>query len=118
MQHNEPHYRANRVMLTVERIIEAPPAVVWDLFVDLDAWPRWGPPIRRAELDDPHETLTLHSTGTVYTWLPVALLPDAPRLICAQPRVELTRGLLTVPRNSFHVVSLSFGMCHPDVTFS
>jgi uncharacterized protein YndB with AHSA1/START domain len=61
------------VMLTIDRIIEAPPSAVWRLLIDLDAWPRWGPPIRRAELDGPQESLELHATGTVYTWLPVGL---------------------------------------------
>ena len=60
-------------MLTVDRIIKAPPSAVWKLFVDLDAWPRWGPPMRRAELDDPYDALKLHATGRVYTWLPIGI---------------------------------------------
>lgn len=60
-------------MLTVDRMIAAPPQAVWKLLVDLDAWPRWGPPIRRAELDPSYDELTLHAAGTVYTWLPVAV---------------------------------------------
>ena len=60
-------------MLTVDRVIDTPPSVVWQLFIDLAAWPRWGPTVRRAQLDSPHEALELHATGTVYTWLPVGL---------------------------------------------
>jgi uncharacterized protein YndB with AHSA1/START domain len=60
-------------MLTVDRIIKAPPSAVWQLFIDLDAWPRWGPPIRRAELDDLGAGLKLHATGRVYTYLPIGL---------------------------------------------
>lgn len=58
-------------MLTVRRWIEAPPSTVWQLFVDLEAWPRWGPPIRRAELDDPQGGLKLRATGTIYSWGPI-----------------------------------------------
>jgi uncharacterized protein YndB with AHSA1/START domain len=29
--------------------IDAPPQVVWDLLVDTDAWPRWGPTVLAAE---------------------------------------------------------------------
>lgn len=60
-------------MLTVDRVINAPPEAAWKLLVDLDAWPQWGPPIRRAELDPPHGELALHVSGTVHTWLPVAV---------------------------------------------
>ncbi len=30
-------------MLAVDRFIAAPPSVVWNIFVDLDAWPQVGP---------------------------------------------------------------------------
>ncbi|WP_243393825.1 SRPBCC family protein [Mycobacterium ahvazicum] len=59
-------------MLTVDRTIAAPPPVVWELLADLDAWPRWGPTIRRARLDEPYAELALHATGTVQTSLLVA----------------------------------------------
>ncbi len=60
------------VMLTVDRTIAAPPSAVWEMLVDLDAWPKWGPTIQRAELDEPHTTLGLGATGTVRTSLLVA----------------------------------------------
>ena len=63
---------ADGIMLTVDRVIAAPPEALWQLLVDLDAWPRWGPPIRRAELDPPFGELQLGATGRVYTYLPVA----------------------------------------------
>lgn len=60
-------------MLTAERVIAAPPAAAWALLVDLDAWPRWGPTIRRARLDEPYTGLGLHATGTVQTSLLVTV---------------------------------------------
>jgi uncharacterized protein YndB with AHSA1/START domain len=63
----------NGLMLTVDRTIAAPPAVVWGLLVDLRAWPQWGPTIRGAALDRPHSELALHATGTVQTSLLVAV---------------------------------------------
>jgi uncharacterized protein YndB with AHSA1/START domain len=60
-------------MLTVDKYVAAAPSAVWRLLVDLDAWPRWGPTIRRARLDAPHAELALHATGTVQTSLLVAV---------------------------------------------
>lgn len=55
------------MMLTADRQIAAPPAAVWELLVDLDAWPKWGPTIRGARLDPPRTELALHATGMVQT---------------------------------------------------
>ncbi len=60
-------------MLTVSRVMAAPPQAVWQLLVNLEAWPQWGPPIRRAELDRPFDKIELQATGHVYTYLPVAV---------------------------------------------
>lgn len=61
-------------MWTLSRPVEAPVDAVWDLLVDLDAWPRWGPTVAAAELDG--ELLTLGATGRV--WTPVGVpLPFA-----------------------------------------
>ncbi len=57
------------MMLTVDRVVAAPPAAVWGVLVDLDAWPKWGPTIRGARLDEPHTELALGVTGTVETSL-------------------------------------------------
>jgi len=60
-------------MLSVHRVIAAPPQAAWELLVDLDAWPRWGPSIKGAELDHPYRELAPHATGTVHTSLGVKL---------------------------------------------
>ncbi len=65
------------IMLTVDRAIAAPPSAVWDLLVDLDAWPKWGPTIRGARLDAPHTELAMGATGTVQT----SLLVPAPFVV-------------------------------------
>ncbi len=56
----------------VSREIEAPAEAVWELLVDLDRWPDWGPTVRAATLDGP--ALALHRQGRVQTaagpWLP------------------------------------------------
>lgn len=59
-------------MPTVELPIAANAGVVWDVLVDLDAWPKWGPSVQRAELTDPGP-LRLGARGTVWTPLGVAI---------------------------------------------
>lgn len=54
--------------------VDAPAPVVWRLLVDLDAWPRWGPTVSAARLDDGGRVLRPGATGAVRTpvgvWLP------------------------------------------------
>jgi len=52
---------------TVTRRVDAPSSVVWDVVVDLDAWPAWGPSVRSAELADGGRRLRDGATGTVLT---------------------------------------------------
>lgn len=54
----------------VDRHVDAPTAAVWRLLVDLDAWPEWGPTVRRAALEDAEE-LGGGVRGRV--WTPVGL---------------------------------------------
>jgi uncharacterized protein YndB with AHSA1/START domain len=60
-------------MLTVDRVISAPPSAVWKVLVDLDAWPVWGPSISGARLDGPSRDLGPDSTGQVIAPLGVTL---------------------------------------------
>jgi len=38
-------------MPTVDRAMPVPASAAWDVIVDLDAWPVWGPSVSGAELD-------------------------------------------------------------------
>ena len=58
-------------MLSVSRHIDAPADAVWNVLIDTDAWPRWGPTVAAAELDG--ALLTLGATGRVRTPVGVAL---------------------------------------------
>lgn len=60
-------------MPSVQRSIAAPAERVWDILVDVDAWPTWGPTVERAVLDS-GGALELGSRGKIRTpvgvWLP------------------------------------------------
>lgn len=51
----------------VDRFIAAPPPAVWRLLTDVQAWPAWGPSVRRAELVDGQSLLSPGARGTVWT---------------------------------------------------
>src|SRR5690348_5627496 len=63
--------------------VGAPAASVWDLLIDLDAWPLWGPTVTAARLDDGGRTLTAHARGSVRTpaglWLPFEVTELTPQ---------------------------------------
>lgn len=53
-------------MLTVARDTTATPEAAWRVLTDLDAWPDWGPTVRRGRLDQPGP-LRLGVRGKVWT---------------------------------------------------
>ncbi|WP_019145087.1 SRPBCC family protein [Aeromicrobium massiliense] len=54
---------------TAQRHLRVPPEVVWDLLTDPDAWPVWGPTVKRAEIDG--GAVVEGARGTV--WTPVGV---------------------------------------------
>ncbi|ANE78166.1 polyketide cyclase [Mycobacterium adipatum] len=56
-------------MWTASRDVAAPADTVWQILTDLQAWPRWGLTVRKAELDG--TALLLGATGRV--WTPVGV---------------------------------------------
>ena len=59
-------------MPSVELAIAAPPRAVWEVLVDLDVWPVWGPSVAGATLDTPGPFRS-GSRGTVITAVGVPL---------------------------------------------
>ena len=57
-------------MPTVELATSLPSAAVWSVLVDLTSWPKWGPTVAGAELDEPGP-LKLGARGKV--WTPVGV---------------------------------------------
>jgi hypothetical protein len=59
-------------MWTVSRSMAVSPVAAWDVLTDLQAWPKWGPSVQRAELADPGP-LRLGARGTVWAAVGVPL---------------------------------------------
>ncbi len=51
--------------------IDAPAATMWALLTDLDAWPRWGPSVRRASVEG--GSLAAGAHGNVVTSLGISV---------------------------------------------
>lgn len=51
--------------------VDGPAERAWDVLVDLNQWPRWGPTVSAARLDQPGRRLGPRSTGAIRT--PVGL---------------------------------------------
>lgn len=64
-------------MLDVARRLPFRSTAVWDVLADTAVWPRWGPSIRRATLDEGGTWLGPASTGRVLTvfglWVPFSV---------------------------------------------
>ena len=58
-------------MLSVSRHIEAPADAVWQVLIDTDAWPQWGPTVSGGEIDGGE--MKLGASGRVHTPVGVAL---------------------------------------------
>ncbi|MEI6251472.1 MAG: SRPBCC family protein [Mycobacteriaceae bacterium] len=58
---------------SVDRTMRVPPATAWQVLVDVEQWPRWGPSVRRATLDDGGSELSAGAQGTVWTAVGVPL---------------------------------------------
>ena len=54
-------------VVSVDRELRVSPATAWRLLVDVEQWPRWGPSVRRAALDDGETKLSAGAQGTVWT---------------------------------------------------
>jgi hypothetical protein len=59
-------------MPTVSRNVRALPENVWHVLVDVDAWPRWGPTVTRAEVEG-GGPIRFGSSGRIWTPLGIAL---------------------------------------------
>jgi hypothetical protein len=66
--------------------VAAPAELAWDELVELSSWPRWGPTVRSARLDDGAARLSAGAHGAVQTaggvWLPFRVddwVDDGPR---------------------------------------
>jgi uncharacterized protein YndB with AHSA1/START domain len=82
--------------------ISAPPAVVWDILVDIDAWPGWNPDVKTAHLRGPL------AVGTSFRWKSgIASLKSELRSV--EPSSEIGWTGTTMSIKAVHVFRL-----HPE----
>jgi hypothetical protein len=52
---------------SVDRHMSVAPEVAWQLLIEIGQWPRWGPSVHRAVLDDGAAAISAGAQGTVWT---------------------------------------------------
>ncbi len=94
----------------VQRHMRVPPEVVWHLLTDTDAWPLWGPTVKRAHIDG--GAVVEGARGTVVTPVGVPL----PFLITrVDPEHSWSWSVAGVPATS-HEVEPVLGGCVARMT--
>lgn len=90
----------------VSTVIEAPAATVWELLVDLDAWPRWGPSVRRASVEG--GVLAAGARGKVVTVVGISLPFEVTRF---EPGVRWAWKVGGINATDHRVEPLGEGRC-------
>nr|WP_249420113.1 SRPBCC family protein [Rhabdothermincola salaria] len=85
---------------------DAPATMLWDLLVDTDAWPRWGPSVRSAALDA--DELAEGVRGTVTTAVGVTLPFE---ITTFEPGTRWAWKVATVPATDHRVEAIGPQRC-------
>lgn len=88
--------------------VPAPASSVWDVLVDLDQWPAWGPSVRAAELDHGGRRLHAAARGSVTTAVGVSVPFRVTRWVAG---LQWTWDVAGLPATSHAVRPLGPGRC-------
>lgn len=92
--------------LWTKREIDAPAEVLWRLLTDPQQWPKWGPTVRSAELDNDH--FAAGATGTVATPIGAKLNFEITECVEGESWVWKVAG---IPATHHTVESISADRC-------
>jgi hypothetical protein len=90
----------------VDREVDASVEAAWQLLVDTEMWPLWGPSVRAAKLHQPG--FRLGTTGTLVTLLGVELSFE---ITSFEPGSRWTWSVAGIPATDHTVESLGPGRC-------
>lgn len=100
--------------------VAAPARTAWDLLVEPAWWPRWGPTVRAARLDDGTTRLTAGATGSVQTpvgvWLPFRVEGWREDDAVVDGVREWSWRVAGVPATTHRVISLGPDRCRVEMS--
>lgn len=95
--------------------VAAPSDTAWRQLTDLSCWPRWGPTIRAARLDDGATRLSAGATGAVQTAVGVWLPFRVDELSVGTGRREWSWHVAGVPATDHVVVTRGPSRCRIEI---
>lgn len=95
--------------------VAAPAERAWDELVELSCWPRWGPTVRAARLDDGTGHLSAGARGAVQTAVGVWLPFEVDDWVDAGPRLSWSWRVGGVPATRHTVIALGPERCRLEM---
>jgi len=97
--------------IEVARAFEAPAADAWDLLIDTDRWPEWGPTLSAAAVDGGRGRIGPGATGWVAVGVDALRVPFEVESFAGVPDYRWTWRVAGVPATGHRAEALPDGRC-------
>ena len=96
--------------------VAAPGDLAWQELIEVDSWPRWGPTVRAARLDNGGERVFAGATGSVQTPLGLWLPFEVDHWHDVGPQRSWSWRVARVPATSHSVIEWGASRCRVEMS--